>query len=414
MPDEIRCLAMTSKGIEDIAGMEVREITGKECGIRDSCIIFSTGDIKDLCLVSYKSQSIDKAILLLLDSAFNSFGDIISAIKNAVEGIADNPVKKSNAKKTKNKPHQNKIGKIIADFGPKTFVVRCRREGNHDFSSVDVEMEAGKLIEKNFSLKLDFKSPEIIFFCYMLQNEFYFGIDFSGMELQKRQYKIYAQPNSLRATIAYALMRLSGYRKNEALLDPFAGDGVVMIEAALYSSGLSPNYYSKDKFAFTRYAYKENLRKFLEKQDKKPSAKGEIMGFDSMFKYVDYARKNAKIAGVHDFIRLSRIEMEWLDVKLKEKSIDRIAAKLPSSIKAANDKLLGNLFYQAEYILKGNGAMAILTYYPDIVKECASKSKFVLKHERKVWSGKQELGILVFGKISSSRIMNDGNIVGIR
>lgn len=401
MKDEIRCLAITSKGIEDVAGMELGEITGKECSIKDGCLVFRTKDIRDLCLVSYKSQSIDKAMLLLLDSGFNTSEDIISSIKNyIIGGTAGNPAKKSDSKKikAKNSPHEDKIGKIIAGFRPKTFVVRCRREGTHDFSSVDVEMEAGKLIEKNFSLKLDFKSPEIIFFCYITQKEFYFGIDFSGMELQKRQYKIYAQPNSLRATIAYALMRLSGYRKGETMLDPFAGDGVVMIEAALYSSGLSPNYYSKDKFAFTRYAYKESLRKFLEKQDRKPSVKGEVIGFDSMFKYVDYARKNAKIAGVHDLIRLSRVEMEWLDVKLKEKSIDRIASKLPSGIKAANDRLLGNLFYQAAYVLKDKGAMAILTYYPDIVKECASKRKFALKHERKVWSGKQELSILVFVK----------------
>ena len=58
--------------------------------------------------------------------------------------------------------------------------------------------------------------------------------------------------------------------------------------------------------------------------------------------------------------------------------------------------MLDALFYQAEYVLKREGALALITYYPKIVKECASRRGFALAHERKVWSGKQELGILIF------------------
>ena len=371
MPNKSKCLAIVSKGIEDIACTEISEIAGAKCRQEEGCVLFSAKSIEDLFKVSYKAQSISRAILLLGSFEFKTFEDI-----------------------------KKKISEIDIPSKPKImkFAVKCKREGSHDFSSADVEKEVAKHIEKKLGAKQDFREFELVFFCYINSNKFYFGIDFAGIELHKRQYKIYAQSSSLRCTIAYALARLSGFKKGESLLDPFAGDGIILIESALYSSGISPNFYNKDKFIFTRLKDFPKSKKFLEKLDKNSHSKSRIIGFDSLFKHIDYTRKNAKIAGVHDIVELSRVEMEWLDVKFKGKSIDRIVTKLPSGIRTANDKLLNEFFYQSEFILKDKGTIALITHYPDMVKEAASKKSFKVLEERKVWSGQQELWILVFGK----------------
>src|SRR3989338_783872 len=60
-------LAICSKGTEDIASLEVKELIGSKSEIKDSCIIFSIKKLEDLCLLCYKSQSVEK-VLLLLDS----------------------------------------------------------------------------------------------------------------------------------------------------------------------------------------------------------------------------------------------------------------------------------------------------------------------------------------------------------
>ena len=367
----MECMALVSRGIEDVACTEIAEIIGAKCRQEEGCVLFSAKKIEDIFKISYRAQSISRAILLLDRFEFKAFEDISDKIKRI-------PI-----------PLKPKI---------RTFAVKCKREGSHDFLSIDIEKELAKHIEKKTGAKQDFRECELMFFCYILSSKFYFGIDFAGLELHKRQYKIYAQSSSLRCTIAYALARLSGFKKGESLLDPFAGDGIILIESALYSSGISPNFYSKDKFLFTRLKDFSKSKKFLEKIDKKPSAKFKIIGFDSAFNHIDYTRKNAKIAGVHDVVELSRVEMEWLDVKFKGKSIDRIVTKLPSGIKAANDKLLSEFFYQSEFVLKDKGTIALITHYPNMVKEAASKKGFKVLDERKVWSGQQELWILVFNK----------------
>lgn len=367
----MECMALVSKGIEDVVCGEIGEIIGARCRQEEGCVLFNAKSMEDLFKVSYKSQSISRAILLLGSFKFRNLGDIAEKIREIAI------------------PAKPKIRK---------FTVTCQREGSHDFSSADVEKELAKLMEKKLGAKQDFREFELMFFCYIISNNLYFGIDFAGLELHKRQYKIYAQSSSLRGTIAYALARLSGFKKGESLLDPFAGDGVILIESALYSSGISPNFYSKDKFLFTRLKDFPKSKKFLEKLDEKPSSKSRIMGFDPMFRHIDYTRKNAKIAGVNNLIELSRVETEWLDVKFRGKSIDRIAAKLPSGIKAANDRLLNEFFHQSEFILKDKGSAALITHYPDMLKEAASKNGFKVLEERKVWSGQQELWILVFGK----------------
>ena len=119
-----------------------------------------------------------------------------------------------------------------------------------------------------------------------------------------------------------------------------------------------------------------------------------------MFKYVDYSRKNAKIAGIDKEINFSRVELEWLDIKFKKESVDRIVTNMPTSKNANLDKIYNEFFYQSEYILKKDGAMGLITRIPDFVKKHASKHNFVVVKEKEVWSGEQMLNILIIKKKS--------------
>ena len=128
--------------------------------------------------------------------------------------------------------------------------------------------------------------------------------------------------------------------------------------------------------------------------------KANINCFDHMFKYVDYSKKNAKIAGVDKQINFSRVELEWLDIKFKEKSIDRIVTNPPTSKNADLDKIYNEFFYQCEYILKNDGTVSLITRLPDFVKKHAEKHNFLASKEKEVWSGEQLLKIMIFKKKS--------------
>ena len=369
--------AITSKGIEDTASAEIKEMINSDCKIEDSCVIFDFKKFEDLCLLCYKSQAVDKIIYLIGNFEFKDFP----------------------------KEFENFIGE--ADFGEwikkyKNFKVECTRIGEHNFKSVNAETQFAQSILKKYrneKLKFNLKEYEIIFFIYIVNGKCYVGIDFAGFEINKRVYKIFLHPGSLRGTIAYALIRESGFEKKDVMLDPFSRDGVIVIESAFFAADFPHNYYKKDKFAFLKFDLGINYEKFFRKIDANiKKSKAEIYSFDHMFKYVDYSRKNAKIAGVDKEINFSRVELEWLDIKFKKESVDRIITNLPASKNANLEKIYNEFFYQLDYILKKNGSIALISRIPELAKKYAEKHNFQAVKEKKVWSGEQMLNIMILKK----------------
>lgn len=370
-------LVITSKGIEEIASIEVKELINADCRAEDGCIVFDCSDFKDLCLLCYKCQSADRVLHLIEKFGFaNFFEELEKCINKA------------------------KLEAWIEKC--KKFKVECIRLGQHNFNSLEVEIKTAKFIANKLkNKKVDMHNYDIIFFVYIVNNKCYFGIDFAGFELNKRAYKIFLHPNSLRGTIAYSLIRKSGFEKGEVMLDPFSRDGVIAIESAFYANDFPVNYYKKEKFAFLKLDFGIGHEKFFRAIDKKiKKIKASIHSYDHLFKYVDYSRKNAKIAGVDKFINFSRVELEWLDIKFKKESVDRIIANPPTSKTANLDKIYKEFFYQAEYILKKEGTISLITRIPNMVKKHAEIHNFVVEKEKDVWSGEQLLKILVFKKKS--------------
>ena len=368
-------LVITSRGIEETASFEIRELVNADCKIEDGCVIFDFRDFRDLCLLCYKCQSADRVICLL--GSF-SFKDFFADLDAFISGLH--------------------FDEWVCSH--KKFRIECIRQGTHDFTSVDVQVKACKMILKRLkNAKIDLKDYELTYLIYIIDGKCYFGVDFSGFELNKRAYKIFLHSNSLRGTIAYALVRESGFQKDDAVLDPFSRDGIVPIETAFYASGFPVAYYKKEKFGFLKLDLGIDYEKLFDGADRKiRKPKARIHSFDHIFKYVDCSRKNAKIAGVDKFISFSRVELEWLDIKFRKETVDRIATNPPSSKSMNIDRIYNEFFYQGKFILKKDGTIALITKIPDFVKKHAEKHSFIVAKEKSVWSGEQMLSIIVFKK----------------
>lgn len=366
-------LAITNKGIEDIAALEIEELIGSKGSVKESVVVFDFNKKKELYELCYRAQSIGKVLLLFDYFEFNE--------KKAL-------LKKIN----KNKINARKQGKNV--FGTnfvgiknkKTFRVKCKRIGEHNFSSQEIENEVGKLID----LKCDLTNPDVIFYVYIYNNMCYYGIDVSGLDLSKRDYKIFSMPNSLKGTIAYALVRIAGYKGGDIFLDPFCGSGEIAIEAARFASNFPSNYYNKNKFKF-------NFDKFDKKIRKK--IKGKVCCFDVQQRNVRSAEKNAKIAGINKLLTFSRTDTDFLELKFK-KAVDVIVTQPPALSKYSDkkdiEKKYDEFFYQAEYILRKNGKIVLISDKTDELIKKAEKYKFKVKEERSVWSGKKEYKIIIF------------------
>jgi len=366
----MKFLAIAHKGLEDITSLEINELIKTKTSISDGCVIFECSE-EEAALLCYKMQSVKRIILLIDNFKITSLKSIKDSVKKSL----------SEFKKY-----------LIED---KTFAVRCIKLENEDLQTDDICIETADSLPLS---KVNLKNPDIPILVYIYGKNCFIGVDFSGEELSKRDYRVYIHQEAIKATNAYCLLRIAGYENGDVLLDPFCGSGTILIEAALYSTNFSQNYYSKDRFTFMKIFPNIDLSKF----DKKVKSKGKLIGYDKELRHVVAAKKNSKIAGIEDEVEFSRCEIEWLDTKILEKQIDKIITNPPNLTNRINEKIIekiyDQLFFQAEFILKKNGTITIFTKTPDFIKKAAEKYKFKIIHEREIQVGSDICHIINFSK----------------
>jgi len=324
----MKAIALTNKGIEDICALEIKEILNITSKQHDSYVEFEAEE-KEIIKLCYMGRTITKIILIV---------DVDSWIKG------------------------------------KTFAVTSE---NRDI----IEAIADKINEGT----VDLKNPDITVHAI---DEAKYGIDMTGEDLSKRDYRVFLGPESLKGNIAYALLRITGYTGKEKLLDLNCRSGIIPIEAALYTQNKSVNHYDKDKFYFLKI--KPDYLEYMEQLDKQiiDEIPSEIHCADAKIVNINAAKKNSKIAGIIKKIKYSRMDLK--DVDLKYDKIDMIIT-MPET---GTEK---EVMKQAGIILTPNGKITLIARKGiDILKKEAVANKLNLTEERKVMQGKEEWSVLVF------------------
>src|SRR4030042_4476371 len=122
----MKALAITHKGIEDVCAQEILDIVNadknninkKDIKTNDSVVIFDFKDLKDLCKLCYQSQSAIKILFF-----FDAF-DIDTKDLSKTLDIINPKIKKIDFSQWMDKEN--------------TFMVSCKRVGEHGFNSRDV------------------------------------------------------------------------------------------------------------------------------------------------------------------------------------------------------------------------------------------------------------------------------------
>ncbi|MFH1317200.1 MAG: THUMP domain-containing protein [Candidatus Woesearchaeota archaeon] len=384
----MKALAITSIGIEDICSLEIKDLINTDSEPHKGCVEFNIKKHQDLFKLCYLSQSSSRILLLL--SNFMAGSSKSGKSEKSIKSVFLNELKKN-------------ISKI--DFSEWLddnirFAVKCQRIGIHDFNSVDIEKTAADSIN-DYKAKVDLKSPDMIIYIYLIDNECYIGIDFSGKDLSKRDYKIFSNIRSLKSNIAYSLVRIADFRKDQILIDPFCGSGEIPIEATIYASNFPQNHFSKDSFAFLNFPmFKDfDFDEFFDNIDKNiRQDKTNIYAFDNQLKNILAVKKNAKIASIQKYLSISRVDIDWLETKFKQNSVDIIITHIPDVPKHNDPKpilnVLDDFFWEAEFILKPSGSIVTISRSIESLKPPIKKYKFTIKETREVWQGKERLIVL--------------------
>ena len=290
------------------------------------------------------------------------------------------------------------LGEILVKG--KSFLVKCDREGSHEYNSVDLSQAAGRLIKRyakeglSFVPTVDLKKPEILLYLHVDGTQAWLSLDLVGYEADKRAYKVFNNPHSMKGSTAAALLMASGWAPGKTMLDPYAGGGEISIEAALFASRRSAHHYEKRLACKQHPLFSEAFKEVAEEVDgaiEDVDAK-TINSYDAQLRNVTAAKKNAKIAGVDKAITFSKLDVEWIDTKLAEKSVDCIITQPVEASKHIPEQkamqLHKQLFYGADFVLAKGGSLTFLCGKPEDLQLAAEQYGFVVDDREQLFTGK--------------------------
>jgi 23S rRNA G2445 N2-methylase RlmL len=337
----LKALALTPRGCEDIAALEILELLNTKAVEGTGYVTFSASS-EDLLRIAFLGQSIERVISII--DEFES-DDIISEMTTRAPKW---PIQKP-------------------------YSTWCSRSGDHDFSSSDVYSTFAETIG-NPSYKVKAGSIAVI----IRNNHCFVGVDIAGVDTSKRDYKVFANRFSLKGPLAYCLVRLTGVKEG-TVIDPYSRDGTIAIEAALFAKGQGPNKFRTREFP-----------KGIEKVMVTPEAKKlKVISSDSMNSNLQAAKKNATIAQVHREVQVRHYPVQDLDWRLNE-PIDAII----TSVNAPTEEF----WKVAPKIFEESGIIAILHTkefdVPEVVKQL---------ERREVWMGKRQVWISILESVTISK-----------
>jgi putative N6-adenine-specific DNA methylase len=161
---------------------------------------------------------------------------------------------------------------------------------------------------------VDSKDPGIVFNLHISNELVTISIDSSVIPLYKRGYRKEQGPAPLNEVLAAGIISLSGWNKTSLLLDPMCGSGTILIEAAIFASGIPPGRY-RQFFGFQRWKdYDKDLfeRIRMESESKIVTPGVKILGSDISENAITQALVNIGSAGMSNLISVSRQDFREL------------------------------------------------------------------------------------------------------
>lgn len=148
-------------------------------------------------------------------------------------------------------------------------------------------------------------TPNLRLHLHINNTECALSIDSSGGSLHKRGYRMEMGKAPLNEVLAAGMVMMSGWDKQQPLVDPFCGSGTILIEAGMIARNIAPNR-SRTHFGFMKW---RNFNRRLWKKVKDEATAAEVkhncelLGYDISSEVLVDARRNAMLAKIAQHIR---------------------------------------------------------------------------------------------------------------
>lgn len=156
---------------------------------------------------------------------------------------------------------------------------------------------------------VDVENPDILLNVHATSDGIKVSLDASGAPLNKRGYRDMTVGNATNEALAAALVELSGWTPDMALIDPMCGTGTICIEAAMKARNIAANFYRKHPFGFTQWVnFDERIWKDVRQEAKQVqnNCRLNIIGSDNDSNALDVAKLATLDLGLNHDIRIIR------------------------------------------------------------------------------------------------------------
>ena len=146
-------------------------------------------------------------------------------------------------------------------------------------------------------------NPDLRLNIHIAEDNCTLSLDSSGESLHLRGYRTATVEAPINEVLAAALIKMSGWKFDCDLIDPFCGSGTILVEAALMARNIYPGVF-RQKFGFENWKdfNPELLSSIFEDDSNERTFEHRIVGSDINLRAVEAALANAKAAGVADLI----------------------------------------------------------------------------------------------------------------
>jgi putative N6-adenine-specific DNA methylase len=163
---------------------------------------------------------------------------------------------------------------------------------------------------------IDLENPDLRINLHINERACTVSLDSSGASLGKRGYRTAQSLAPMSEVLAAGIIALSGWDKQQNIVDPMCGSGTFSIEAAMIACNMAPGrlrHFGFEKWTDFDAKLLESLKKEADSAIVAPVCK--IYGSDIDSRSVEIAKSNAENAKVGKYIQYK--QMDFLDSDIK-------------------------------------------------------------------------------------------------
>lgn len=233
------------------------------------------------------------------------------------------------------------------------------------------------------------------------------NLDTTGKSLHKRGYRDLSVEAPMKETLASAIIELSIFNKDKAMIDAFTGSGTFAIEAARYALNIASGI--DREFMYQKWENCDSKYYDLAKQEAEDNViygqKLRINAFDIDKNCISIARHHAENARVKDYIHFQQMDMREISSRY---NYGVMFANPPYGERLLKEREIKVLYRDIAKMFNtlDNWSLYLITPYEDFEKVFGKKAT----KNRKLFNGNIECKLYQYmGKKPPKQIITNNN-----